>query len=56
MTPMTLFRHILMHGWSFLYSWWGGRPTNFVFCHTNCMACHTNFQWIFEFSDFKMFA
>ena len=27
---------------------------NFVFCHTNCMACHTNFQWIFEFSDFKM--
>ena len=43
------------HGWSFLYSWWGGCPTNFVFCHTNCMDCHANFQWIFDFSDFKMF-
>ena len=43
------------HGWSFLYSWWGGCPTKFVFCHTNCMARHTDFQWIFKFSDFKMF-
>ena len=29
------------HGWSFLFSWWGGCPTNFGFCHTNFMACHT---------------
>ena len=47
-------RHHRNHGWSFLYSWWGGCPTNFVFCHTNCMACQTNFQWIFEFSYFKI--
>ena len=32
-----------LHGWSFLFSWWGDFPTNFGFCHTNFTACHTNF-------------
>ena len=32
---------MITHGWSFLFSWWGGCPTNFGFCHTNFMACHT---------------
>ena len=42
------------HGWSFLFSWWGGCPTNFGFRHTNFMACHTIFRWILKFSGFEM--
>ena len=38
-----------MHGWSFLYIWWGGCSTNFEFCHTNLVLRHINF---FRFSGF----
>ena len=37
------------HGRSFLYSWWGGCPTNFEVRPTNFVLCHTNFweiQWL----------
>ena len=44
----------LVHGLSFLFSWWGGCPTNFGFCHTNFIAFHANLWWILELFGFKM--
>ena len=43
------------HGWSFLFSWWGGCPTNFVLCHTNSLFATPIFDrfWAFPASKWS---
>ena len=37
------------HGGSFLFSWWGGCPTNFDLCHTDFIACQLPHQFLADF-------
>ena len=42
------------HGRSFLYSWWGSRPTNFELCPTNFLLCPINLCNILMCFGFRM--
>ena len=47
---LMFYQYGYMHGRSFLYSWWGGCPTNFGLCPTNFWHCHTKFvEFLMQF-------